>query len=190
MSYNARLWRIKANIYNRLRPRFILNAENRAVLELLEQLENVRITRALDLGCGVGNSIGLLGNTQHKPVALDRSLAMLKELSVNVPRINADILFPPFAGGRFELITAIGISEYFSDIDVLLQRIASLLVPKGYLLLTGAPRAIWTYLRFFSGHRLYPVSSKKIEAILRRHKLSIIQTSHTLLQVQYLLQKK
>jgi predicted TPR repeat methyltransferase len=190
MSFSDTLWHLKAKAYRRLRPKFILNAENKAIQNVLQHIEGQSIKRVLDMGCGVGNSARLLDKKPGFLVAMDRSISMLKQSRLCTLLINADMLHPPFRDEIFDLILCVGVTEYIADINGLLQRITKLLVPQGYLIITISPPGPLTYLRFLLGQRIFPLSDKKMINRLHRRALTIVKKSNTLLQVQYLLQKK
>jgi SAM-dependent methyltransferase len=183
------LWGIKARIYNRVRPGFLLKGEMEAVESLLGQISFESIKCVLDVGSGTGNSIRSLDKYTVFTVALDTSLAMLQKNSKRIFRVNGDICTVPFKPDRFELIICVGVSEYLPDLDNLLKTFYSLLTDTGYLLFTVSPGHFLNKLRFFSGHRLFLRDGNQVVKSLTENNFTLIHTMRTTIQVQYLLQK-
>lgn len=105
----------------------------------------------LDLGSGPGRFTPWAGGPHRRPVALDLSTEMLRELPPYwtarrirgpVPdRVRGDAGRPPFPSGRFEEVVALGNALGFAEgsSERLLEETMGLVAPNGTLLLEIAP---------------------------------------------------
>lgn len=104
---------------------------------LLEAVrEHLPVARALDVGCGTGNStVALLPHARHI-VGVDASSAMLAQAplhpQIEYRKAHAEAL--PFRGGSFDLVTVCSAYHWF-DHDRFLAEAARVLVPQGWLAL-------------------------------------------------------
>ena len=64
-----------------------------------------------------------------------------------------------------------------------------ILTEGGYCIFTISPKSIFTYARYFWGHRIYPRNEAQIEEQIRSLNFTILGKTKTLLQNQYLIQK-
>ena len=109
----------------------------------------------LDLGAGQGGARSLIPD-EIPVIALDRSLAMLRagHATSTLP-IQGDALKLPFSSNTFQIVLAVGLSEYVADEAALLAEIARVTAPGGRLLYTVSPPSLWTAMRRLLGHRLW-----------------------------------
>jgi len=191
---NKWLWQLKAKLYDSVRNWFpfslILKAENRKVAALIESIE-LRQRNVVDLGTGTGNGLPLFAAANYV-VALDLSYHMLRAARRNfgnVKFIQADCNRSPFKSGVFDVISAIGLSEYLSDIEAFFAESFRLLKKDGFLLMTCAPPGLWTRLRLFLGHVIYPRTIESLQSIGKKKGFRVIRISASFMQSQLLFQK-
>jgi trans-aconitate 2-methyltransferase len=113
----------------------------RPAIELLARIPLKGVTRAIDLGCGPGNSTELL--VRRFPgaavIGVDNSQAMLNSAAVRLPQISlqrADIAtWEPEAGtaGQPDLIYANAALQWVPDHEQLIPRLFAALAPGGVL---------------------------------------------------------
>jgi trans-aconitate methyltransferase len=191
------LWTIKATLYKKLRNRSlfgrILKKENENLRLLLSKIPQT-VLKTADLGCGDGNVLNLL--RQRFPHAqffgLDRSPAMLKKITKcrKTYLIRGDACRIPLKKNRFDLCTAVGLSEYIKDKNMFLKNLSAILKEDGYLIITFSPRNIFTYLRLLHGIRLHLIGKKAISEAFVNNNFTIIEQTNSTMQIQYLLRKK
>jgi len=189
MNWSKWLWRVKAKLYDTLRPGFMLKAENEAVLSLLQQIPQNSIHRVLDVGTGTGNSYYLLDAYSVFKVGIDTSPAMLNKNPYKSKLVNGDILAAPFRPDTFDLVLCIGVSEYSTDLAFLLRKLNLLLSGKGFLVFTISPKNSLNFLRMLSGHRLFLCDDTSVKTIINETGFKIVKKTGTMMQVQYLLLK-
>ncbi len=94
------------------------------------------VARALDVGCGTGNSTVALAPYARHIVGVDASSAMIAQAplhpQVEYRKAHAEAL--PFRGGSFELVTVCSAYHWF-DHERFLAEAARVLVPDGWLAL-------------------------------------------------------
>ena len=124
------LWTIKAGLYRSVRSlpglAGILESENRAVRNLLEQIPGDSTWRVLDAGTGRGNGLSLLKSEFDHLYAMDFSRRMLRKTHPGYPDTNyavADVGSMPHRDSVFDLVTCIGVAEYVPDFAALLSEI-------------------------------------------------------------------
>ena len=95
--------------------------------------------RVLELGCGAGTYVRLLGKRGHSVVGLDYSLPTLFRASAADPgRLGryvaggADTL--PFASGAFDAVICIGVLQALERLEPVIGEIARVLAPQGIVL--------------------------------------------------------
>jgi len=100
---------------------------------------------ALDIGCGTGGSLSLLGEFAAKVIGFDRSpravdWARRKNPQFDVREGDANHLSSDFAPESFDLITLLNVLEHtwIPDEREILKQVFSLLKPHGVVLLTSA----------------------------------------------------
>jgi ubiquinone/menaquinone biosynthesis C-methylase UbiE len=189
------LWDRKARFYafaRRLYPlRLILDAENAAVRELLQSAAISESAALLDLGCGYGNAAGQLPAVDRL-ILLDRSLSMLRQARshLGAPAVVADACALPFREGTFSLVSAVGLLEYLPDPGGCAAEISRVISPRGYLVVTIAPKTWPNRFRRLLGARLHWHRPEALEEELVRVGLGRQRTARTWLQQQFLYQRR
>ena len=187
------IWDIRSRLYLIFRKRFlfrlILEQEKRQILSLLSHLE-LHNTLVLDLGCGNGDSIALLPKST-RIIGVDISPAMLHVAKRNyaVPLIQADVMLLPFKPDSFDVITAIGISEYQPDFELFISTISSILKYQGCVLVTSSPPTFFSFFRRLLGVSISTISGRKIISIAMRTNLCCVGKTRSFMQDQFLFQK-
>lgn len=191
---NNWLWKLKANLYRKVRCCFpfnlILKKENQN-LDLILQSLDICNKKVMDLGTGIGNAIPHLKNSECI-FAIDFSFSMLKiarQLYPDVHFIQAHALLLPLKANSLDCITAIGLAEYLKNVAPLFREIYQLLKLKGFLILTFSPYGIWTRLRLLFGHAIYPRTLDELIYIAKTEKFIHIISTDSLMQRQILFQK-
>lgn len=98
--------------------------------------------RVLELGCGAGQGLGLLGNRAASLVGGDYSQALLDSARghygsrVPLVRLSAEAL--PFDSGAFDLVIFFEASYYVPDMKAALGEIARVLAPGGSVVFANA----------------------------------------------------
>lgn len=180
--------------YERFRAVFplclILNAENRQLQILMESIELSHKT-IIDLGTGTGNALQFCEQA-FLSIGIDANQAMLHFARRNRPKshfIQADVRSLPLKSGSADLVLAVGISEYLSDLNVLFQEIVRILSHAGYCIFTFSPIGIMTNLRALLGHKIYPRTLDEIEKLASAWHLKSIKRGRTWMQRQILFQR-
>jgi ubiquinone/menaquinone biosynthesis C-methylase UbiE len=190
------IWDIVAPVYNILRQNpvsgYFLNKEKRALQFLLKYLSSIDIDSICDLGVGRGHSLDLISTAFPNKFAVDKSISMVRYTRKRYPTTEflvADIRDLPLKVLSFDLITCVGLVEYFPKIDPILNQIYHVLKDEGFLLITYSPKNIFTFLRLLNGHKIYSGNSTEMEGHFKNHDFEIIDMKDTLMQHQYLLKK-
>jgi|GEM_PF-957910 len=187
-------WDRKAPFYEWIRNfpglSWILNAENRAVGRLFEEMSIPEDSKILDIGTGDGNVIELFPEKSRKNIiGLDTNKAMLTRARIKYPGthfLQGDSRFLPVQDNSINVVTCIGLSEYIEDLSLLLKEIKRALSARGLLLLTISPKSIFTSLRNLTGATVYARSSEEAEKICANQGFEVRKMSRTFMQVQYL----
>ena len=192
---NNLLWSLKAKLYQALRHgvpfNFILAGENKKLNRLVASLD-LKTKRVIDLGTGTGNAIQFLNDAQIV-LGIDVTFQMLQAAKNCYPEaklIQADASQVPAKSNSVDVITAIGLSEYIEDINLLFSEFVRLLKNGGYLVFTFSPPAFWTSVRLLLGHRIYPRYFDEILLIAKKSRLHLVKKSRTFMQEQILFQIK
>lgn len=111
---------------------------NRPVRDLLAQLPDRPVVRAVDIGCGPGNSTELLRRRFPDAVVtgIDSSSAMIEAARRRLPDVRfeiADIAAWRGEGGPFDLILANAVLQWLPDHAALLPGLIGQLAPGGSL---------------------------------------------------------
>jgi SAM-dependent methyltransferase len=185
------LWNIKSAFYQFARNlpflKWILNAERRNLTALVALIPS-KPERILDIGSGAGSTLDLLP-TASLCVATDASFAMLGRVSSNMRHVIpvcADGLHMPLKNHTCEFVSCIGVSEYIGDTSLLMQEMIRILKPDGYLLITIAQPNVFNLLRLFLGHKLHLIQPKRMEHLLNKQNLYVLEHRTSLMQSQYL----
>ena len=190
------IWKFQSSFYHAIRKNplssIILTNENKTITSLLQMIQSGPLQSALDIGSGRGNSLYLLPDIIQNRIAVDNCFDMIAKTRLHFPQVQfihaeADIL--PFRNSAFELIFCIGLSEYMANLQLLISNIYKMLTEGGYCIFTISPKSIFTYARYFWGHRIYPRNVAQIEEQIRNLNFTILGKTKTLLQNQYLIQK-
>jgi ubiquinone/menaquinone biosynthesis C-methylase UbiE len=190
--YKLKLWNLKSKLYDYFRDIFpfsyILNAENKALLELLK---DTSFSTVIDLGTGEGNALTLLPPTVRK-IGVDFSYSMLKnaQRKVNTDFINANIESLPLKAHITDLVLIIGVAEYFSQLDFILKEINRITKDDAAIVLSYSPPNTGTFLRKVLGHKIYPLTKDQVSLIAEKNNFCIKKNCQTWLQHQVLLIKK
>jgi ubiquinone/menaquinone biosynthesis C-methylase UbiE len=196
MTYSDFLWNLTAPVYNIVRNNpvsgYFLRNEIESLHSLLDNCKSAEIISVCDVGTGRGHSLQLLRKGYSSIVAIDKSLKMIRYTKDSFPGVDfivADILNLPLRNKTFNLILCIGVAEYIPVLKPLLTNLYAMLTDGGYLVLTFSPQNLMTYLRLFSGHKIYVRNSNQVINEITDCRYRIIQHNVTTLQTQYLLQK-
>lgn len=139
----------------------------------LELLRGIEIGgEALDVGCGVGEFLGLLNAQGIHAVGCDgneEQVRCVRSLGFQAEVVDLEGRLP-YPDERFELVTCLEVIEHVARAERLLEEIARILVPNAYLLLSTPNFAFWrqrlrhlrglgpygegTHLRFFTPRTL------------------------------------
>lgn len=109
-------------------------------------IKDVKIERALDLGCGTGKTLGELSRLGLKAVGYDISIAMLEIAKKRVcfnPLVKGDVSFLPFSSASFDLVVTNGVWHHFSDIESTIKEVARVLRPSGLFAVLGENNALY-----------------------------------------------
>lgn len=153
----------------------------RLVVELCERYAS-GARQVLDAGCGRGELVQALRRAFPRAVicATDVSLASVREtarLNPDLQVLQMDLSAPDFNGtygaylGRFELITCSEVIEHIARDEQALERVASLLAPRGTLVLT-VPGGKMSRFDELIGHQRH-YSTKRLRALSRAANLEV-----------------
>lgn len=108
--------------------------------QLLSLAGEIRKRRVLDVGCGRGQTAGLLEQEYGAEVTgMDLSAVLVEECRISYPGITfitADAQSLPFAAGSFDLLVSECCYSIFSDPERALREACRVLVPGGRILLS------------------------------------------------------
>lgn len=136
MSQNV--WNLRQAANGNVRTQNYARPWYRYGLELLQGLEPAPGRRVLDVGCGVGEFLELMGRADARVVGIDGNVAQMASVSKrNLRGAVSDLENAlPFADATFALVTCLEVIEHIATAERLLAEIARVLKPQGYLLLT------------------------------------------------------
>jgi len=153
----------------------------RLLERLLHSLDIPQESPVLDIGCGTGSNLGVLGSVGlYKAVGLDHSLHALSlaKKKVNLPFVSGDINSLPIQSNSIGLIIAMDIVEHIdNDLNAILE-LFQVLRNGGILILTvPAFKFLWGLQDVVTGHkRRY--SKREITDKLRKAGFDILKSSH------------
>ena len=188
-----KIWNIKARFSNIrwLWPFcLIIEKENANLLDLLTKL-NLSKKVVIDIGCGTGNVLQLFSEKLHF-VGLDISWEMLTRIHLNkkVDLVQGDANHLPIKGACVELVLSVGLLEYLPNRIHLVKELTTLLKDNGHLLITSSPPGIFTWLRQLHGIKLKGVVPSEVIDVAQKLGLILVKQKHSLMQDQYLFQRK
>lgn len=109
----------------------LMRAEQRAMIELWPDVNG---RRTLDLACGTGRyARSLAAAKAAEVIALDFSIAMLRQVSTGIP-VCASMMHLPFFTGAFDVVISGLALGHATAIHPWMQEIARVLIPGGCLL--------------------------------------------------------
>ncbi len=189
------LWHCKAYLYYFFRRMPLvghyLRAEQRLLSSLLASLPRKRIV-ALDIATGTGDSARCL-HRDYMHIAIDRSMRMLlfaKKKLREAHLLQADALALPVRRNSAGIVQCIGLAEYYKDISALLEALSDCLSENGFLIISSAPRTLFSSLRNVLGLRVYRHSPDTISAGIAHARLALKMQVQSRTQVLYLLKKE
>jgi ubiquinone/menaquinone biosynthesis C-methylase UbiE len=126
---------------------------------LVSLIREVGAERALDVGCGTGHWLRILGSLGCAVHGLDLSLGMLRRARAagvaNLIRGNAAAL--PFSRPMLDLVFCVNALHHFADAALFIREARSLLRPGGALAVVGMNphegRDRWYLYEYFAGTR-------------------------------------
>lgn len=189
------LWDLKAGVYHAVRRAALIRKfldQETGNLKSLVELPEIEVESILDIGVGSGSSWGIFprGATGY---GIDRSHAMLRQARKRIPGLHpavADALELPVANQKVEFVSMIGMTEYVRNKAALLDEILRALKPDGWLLITIPARNLLNRMRNALGNPVYIIGQIEWESLLQTRKIRIAGKKRSLLQIQYLLQRK
>ncbi len=187
------LWDAKAGVYDRLRrlplSRTIYDREMQNLAALLPERT---FERHIDIGTGTGSSLVIFSRPTRLLVLTDISRAMLKKAQrlQNVPAVLLDANTAlPFAANSFDLLSAIGVSEYIRDLQLFLRELARIAAPDADLLLTSSPPRLVTRLRRLNGARPFARSDEEMIKTFEQSGWQTVDSARSFMQTQWLCRK-
>jgi len=188
-------WNHVSGMYDSLRQlpgiRLVYNQEVYAQQKLIRNLNLPDHTRVLNAGCGPSPFPPFY--PQQKRFSFDLSYQMLKQQKqrFNYHKIcQAQAPFLPFKPAKFDLIVAIGLSEYVGSLKNLFGCLSPLLHPSAYLIISSSPPKLLNQMRRLLLQTLYLRTDEYIISEAKNHGLLLRATNQTLIQSQFLLQKQ
>ncbi|RMF90284.1 MAG: class I SAM-dependent methyltransferase, partial [Methanobacteriota archaeon] len=170
---------------------WIRGAERSNVEGLLGLVE--KKGRVLEIGCGTGAYLDLYG-AGSCVYGLDISRKMLDRAREKDRRgcvfLCSSATDLPFNGSVFDLLSAIGLLEYFRDKKKVLDEIGRVLVPGGHALVSYTNKNPLNLLRLLWGVRFYPASDDEMREVFEGCGFEVVETGKSLLQTQALLRKQ
>jgi SAM-dependent methyltransferase len=145
----------------------------------------------VDVGTGAGSSLDVFPDA-WRVKCLDASKPMLLRAARRrrIAAVAGDANRLPFRGGSVRLLSVVGLTEYIGDHAAFLEQAGSTLAAGGYLLITVASLNAFNILRNGLGHALHLVRPGQWEARMHGAGFVCLGKKASLLQVQYLYQKR
>jgi ubiquinone/menaquinone biosynthesis C-methylase UbiE len=101
-----------------------------------------------------------------------------------------NVLNLPFKDSSLDLIVCLGLIEYISEIEFVLNQIRTALRQKKYLLISNSPKSILTSMRIVNGHKIYARDTDIVQNHFKKYQFRILDIKDTPMQNQYLLKKE
>jgi ubiquinone/menaquinone biosynthesis C-methylase UbiE len=187
------LWNLKAKLYQKFRSIFpfgyILRQENESLLSLIK-VTPANIQTALDLGTGEGNVLKLI-TSPVKKIGIDSNFNMLVNARRNIKAefINGDVVFLSLKNKIADLVLIIGVLEYFPELEPVFNEIYRITTKNAHVIISYSPNNVWTFLRQFSGHRIFPNKLKKMKKIVQKSGFQFVTHKRLIMQHQILIKK-
>jgi SAM-dependent methyltransferase len=147
---------------------------------LLNSIEFPRDGWALDIGCSIGSTLGILTATGIHAVGLDLSAyaISLAKRRVNLPLINGDLKQLPIRSNSVSLIVVMDVLEHLENDLGGIHELHRVLKDRGALILTvPAFKSLWGLQDVLTGHyRRY--SLKELSTKLREGGFDILRSSY------------
>ena len=147
---------------------------------LLDSMEFPMNGWALDIGCSIGSTLGILSTTGIHPVGLDLSTyaISLAKRRVNLPFINGDLKQLPVRSNSLNLIVAMDVLEHLENDFDGIHELYRVLKNGGTLILTvPAFKSLWGLQDVLTGHyRRY--SLNELSTKLRQAGFDILRSSY------------
>jgi ubiquinone/menaquinone biosynthesis C-methylase UbiE len=125
---------------------------NRRLTEINHLLSVIEGGCLLDVGCGPGILLGQLFRRGFALFGLDRSREMIIEAartSSSQPGLTVgEVEHLPYRDGCFDVVLALGVLEYVTDLDSSFAEIARVLKPGGTVVVSMLNRESWYWLWF------------------------------------------
>ena len=153
----------------------------RLLKRLLHSLDLPQEFSAVDIGCGTGSNLRILGSVGiDNVVGLDRSLYALSlaKKKVNLPFVRGDINNLPIRSNSVGLIIALDVLEHIDNDLNAIRELYQVLRKEGILILTvPAFNFLWGIQDVVTGHkRRY--SKKGIMEKLKEERFAILKSSY------------
>jgi ubiquinone/menaquinone biosynthesis C-methylase UbiE len=148
----------------------VLRAFEREEISRVLEVTRVRGKRVLDIGCGYGKYSGIWEREGARlVVGLDFSPGMIRRARERHPGSHylvGDAFSPPFRDQCFDLVTCIGVANYYRDVGPLLGEMARL--SRGEVILTFPHRSLLGRVySLLSRVPIYLKDRAEAEALLR-----------------------
>ena len=187
-----KIWEAKAGIYDALRGLPLVKQIYQAELSNLRALwPGEQSILQLDLGVGTGLTLLALPMARFC-VAADHSKKMLTLLPAHKNRlpIQLDVeKLLPFQSSAFDLVTAIGLTEYLKDIHLFFAEVFRVAKPGAHFIVTNTPPAMLARLRLFTGSPARLRAADEVRNALPRAGWLICDYKKSLIQEQWLCRK-
>lgn len=100
---------------------------------VVDRLELERGARVLDVGCGTGATLALLGRRGLAPTGLDYSVELARDASAHAPTVAGDAEALPYADGAFDAVLVECVLSTVPDKAAALAEIRRVLADEGRL---------------------------------------------------------
>ena len=131
--------------------------------------------RVLEIGCGAGQGLGMVGAAAKELVGGDYSLALLEtarqHFGERFPLINLSAEALPFKDSSFEVVLCFEASYYVRNIDKAFDDIARVLARNGTVLFVNANPERPDFIR--SPHSIHYHTAHEFQAALKRRGFSV-----------------
>jgi len=148
---------------------------------LLASLNIPRDSLIIDIGCGVGSNISLLGSLGLNLIGIDMDLyglSLAKKRFPNIPLVNGDLLKLPFKSNSFYCVIATDILEHLDQDHIGMEEINRVLKPGGANIITvPAFKFLWGIQDVIGmHHRRY--TKKGLLKLLEGQEFRIMKSSY------------